>query len=105
MSKLCLVGNYQTCNENTPAIDSQNCLKTNRYITISVRTKIYYFNASKTALKLKPVFVHNYNLIYRPKYDAASVTRLGDLLDFGQLFKAFGNNQFAQISHILRQLF
>ena len=22
----------------------------------------------------------------------ASVTRLGDLLDFGQLFKAFGNN-------------
>jgi len=31
-----------------------------------------------------------------------SVTRLGDLLDFGQLFKAFGNNKFAQISHILR---
>ena len=33
----------------------------------------------------------------------SSVTRLGDLLDFGQLFKAFGNNQFAQISHIRRQ--
>ena len=32
---------------------------------------------------------------------ASSVTRLGDLLDFGQLFKAFGNNQFAQISHFL----
>ena len=32
-----------------------------------------------------------------------SVTRLGDLLDFGQLFKARGNNKFAQISHILRQ--
>ena len=32
-----------------------------------------------------------------------NVTRLGDLLDFGQVFKAFGNNQFAQISHILRQ--
>ena len=32
-----------------------------------------------------------------------SVTRLGDLLNFGQLFKAFGNNQFVQISHILRQ--
>ena len=32
-----------------------------------------------------------------------SVTRLGDLLDFGQLFKAFGNNQFAQIFHIIRQ--
>ena len=24
--------------------------------------------------------------------DIVSVTRLGDLLDFGQLFKAFGNN-------------
>ena len=33
------------------------------------------------------------------------MTRLGDLLDFGQLFKAFGNNQFAQISHILRHFF
>ena len=29
------------------------------------------------------------------------MTRLGDLLDFGQLFKAFGNNYFAQISDIL----
>jgi len=25
----------------------------------------------------------------------SSVTRLGDLMDFGQLFKAFGNNKFA----------
>ena len=32
-----------------------------------------------------------------------SVTRLGDLLDFGELLKAYGNNKFAQISHILRQ--
>jgi len=32
----------------------------------------------------------------------SSVTRLGDLFDFGQLFTAFGNNYFAQISHILR---
>ena len=31
-----------------------------------------------------------------------SVTRLGNLMDFGQLFKAFGNNLFAKISHILR---
>ena len=29
-----------------------------------------------------------------------SVTRLGDLLHFWQLFKAGGNNYFAQISHI-----
>ena len=33
----------------------------------------------------------------------SSVTRVGDLLDFGQLFEAFGNNYFAQNSHILRQ--
>ena len=31
------------------------------------------------------------------------MTRLGDLLDFGQLFKGFSHNEFAQISHILRQ--
>ena len=36
---------------------------------------------------------------------SSSVTRLGDLLDFGQLFKAYGNNLFAQISQILRQFF
>ena len=34
----------------------------------------------------------------------SSVTRLGDILDFGQLFKAFGNNQFAPIFPILKQL-
>ena len=37
-------------------------------------------------------------------YLLCSVTRLGDFLDFGQLFKAFGTNYFAQISHILRQI-
>ena len=34
---------------------------------------------------------------------SASVTRLGDLLQFGQLFKACDNNYFAQTVHILRQ--
>ena len=34
-------------------------------------------------------------------YLGSSVTRLGNLLDFGQLFKAFGNNYFVQISYIL----
>ena len=29
-----------------------------------------------------------------------SVTRLGDLLHFEQLFKVFGNSYFAQIAHI-----
>ena len=32
-----------------------------------------------------------------------SVTRLGDILDFGKPFKAFGNNYFAPIYPILRQ--
>ena len=35
--------------------------------------------------------------------DATSATRLGDLLHFGQLFKACGNNYFARIAHIYRQ--
>ena len=34
---------------------------------------------------------------------AFSMTRFGHLLDFGELFKAFDNNKFAQIFHILRQ--
>ena len=33
-----------------------------------------------------------------------SVTRLGDLWHFGQLFKAWGNNYFAKIAHIFRQI-
>ena len=33
-----------------------------------------------------------------------SVTRLGDLSHFGQLFKSCGNNYFAQIAHILGNL-
>ena len=34
---------------------------------------------------------------------SSCVTRFGYLLDFGQVYKAFGNNYLAQISHILRQ--
>ena len=33
-----------------------------------------------------------------------SVTRLGDLLHFGQLYKACGNSYFAQIAHIFKQI-
>ena len=33
------------------------------------------------------------------------MTRLGNLLDFGQLLKAFGNKYIAQISHIHRDFF
>ena len=46
------------------------------------------------------VNAENYNLTM---YKEISVTRLDDLLDFGQLFKDFGNNYFAPISPILRQ--
>ena len=35
---------------------------------------------------------------------SVSVTRLGVLLHFGQLFKDCGNNYFAQIAHILGNL-
>ena len=34
-------------------------------------------------------------------YPSTSVTRSGDLWDFGQLLKAFGSTYFGQISHIL----
>ena len=34
-------------------------------------------------------------------WDPSSVTRLGNLLHFGKLFKAGGKNYFAQIPHIL----
>ena len=34
---------------------------------------------------------------------STSVTRSGDLLDFGQLLNAFGNTLFAQISQILKE--
>ena len=36
-------------------------------------------------------------------YKIISVTRLGDLLHFGQLFIACGNNYFAKIAHTCRQ--
>ena len=35
------------------------------------------------------------------KKEVSSVISLGDLLHFGQLFKACGNDYFAQIAHIL----
>ena len=33
----------------------------------------------------------------------SSVTKMGDLMHFGQLFKACGNNYFAQIAYIIIQ--
>ena len=34
----------------------------------------------------------NFERQYAAPWAVSSVTRLGDLLDFGQVFKAFGNN-------------
>ena len=44
--------------------------------------------------------LHLFNLLFE-----ASVTRLGDLLHFGQLFKAGGNNYFAQIANTFLAIF
>ena len=46
-------------------------------------------------------FVFLFLLTSHRDLSTVSVTRLGDLLHFGQLFKASGNNYFAQIAHIL----
>ena len=55
----------------------------------------------------RPRMAHlkKYNISIQPPqqenldtYVMTSVTRLGDILDFGQHYKAFGNNKFAQIS-------
>ena len=51
----------------------------------------------RTYIRIIPT-MHHRKLLF-----VSIVTRLGDLLDFGQLFKAFGNNSFAEISYILRQ--
>ena len=47
--------------------------------------------------RVEPKFKLTFNI-------GTSVARLGDFLHFGQLFKAFDNNEFAQISHSLGQI-
>ena len=46
---------------------------------------------------------HNDLLPFTVAYNQISVTRLGNLLHFGQPFKAGGNNCFTQIANIVRQ--
>ena len=59
-----------------------------------------FFNTSfDETFAVKTSFKTNIELTFY----VSIVTILGDLWDFGQLFKAFGNSLFAQISHILRQ--
>ena len=43
------------------------------------------------------------NISIQSHVGESSVTRMADLLDFGQVFKAFCNNLFAQICHNLKQ--
>ena len=49
------------------------------------------------------VETNNQYVMITRHWPGGSVTRLGDLLHFRQLFKACGNNYFAQIAHIFRQ--
>ena len=52
---------------------------------------------------LHEFIVNPWSSMVNPGLGTSSVTRLGNLFDFGQLFKAFGNKYFAEISHILGQ--
>ena len=47
---------------------------------------------SKTMIKMDDAKMINQMMLWKLLSVMFSVTRLGDLLDFGQLFKAFGNN-------------
>ena len=42
--------------------------------------------------RMVPLIRDNDSSVYKHGSDVISVTRLGDLLGFGQLFKAFGTN-------------
>ena len=53
------------------------------------------FNGAFTSKNQSHINLHGLFSLAR-----SSVTRLGDLLHFEQLFKACGNNYFAQIAHI-----
>ena len=80
-----------SCNINQKDLNSRPFRHESAPITIGPGLTLnIYFHASATCQRGSKRFI-------------ISVTRLGDLLDFGQVFKAYGNNQFAQISHILRQ--
>ena len=55
-----------------------------------------FFSTKKLFFSPSSAF-YDSTIAYLPTY---LPTRLGDFLHFGQLFKAAGNNYFAQISHI-----
>ena len=95
------------------SISFGNCLYVQLGRTINVhfiqieRTQFFKVRQNislKLHLLIKNVFNFSGNTLVQIFVNIpSSVARLVDLLDFWQLFKAFGSNEFAQISHILRQ--
>ena len=71
------------------------CL-TNLVIALHSLSLLFCNFINTTAYHLDSLHLHG-------QINTSSVTRFGDLMDFGQLFKAFGNNEFAPISPIRRQ--
>ena len=65
-------------------------------------TSLKEYQVMKQKLMIGLTVSQQKNLLFSELLISNSVTRFGDLLDFGQLFKAFGSNYFAKISHILR---
>ena len=78
-------------------------LRTTRSAWQQTESPIFYFIRNQLNFKLLRVRENPVNFHCAAILGRTSVTRLGDLLDFGQLFKTFGNNYFAQISYILCQ--
>ena len=54
-------------------------------------------STSSSSMIMQLIWPRHFTPRKRRTWKRISVTRLGDLLDFVQLFKAFGNNIFAQI--------
>ena len=59
------------------------------------------WNGCSGSQSIDPAWMSNVQVSFL--YFSNSVTRLGDILHFGQTFKAGGNNYFTQIAHIVRQ--
>ena len=82
-------------------------LFTFRVIQSAFHSKYGQANVKALQNRFKIIFKHydEVLLLIKLAFPSTSVTRLVDVLEFGQVFKAFGNNYFAQISRILREFF
>ena len=88
------------------------CTENNKIFKVSKMIKLKAIFRKCLKLKFEILFVSVPNSPQVEKFKlfgvgllniVCSMTRLGNFLHFGQLFKSFGNNYFAQISHILKQ--